>query len=102
MQAQTLTSKGELLLELNGKTVTRTVKEITPHGVRLQMNDEGQTTGKYNAGIVNTVNVFLKTDGTQEWESKGINTTRDGDLVVISGRGMGDWPTPLQAPSRAN
>ncbi len=94
MQAQTLTSKGELLLELTGKTVTRTVKEITPHGVRLQMNDEGQTTGKYNAGVINTVNVFLKTDGTHEWESKGIQTTRDGDFVVVSGRGTGRMANP--------
>ncbi len=94
MQAQTLTSKGELLLELTGKTVTRTVKEITPHGVRLQMNDEGQAAGRYNAGFINTTNVFLKTDGTNEWENKGIQTTKDGDFVIVSGRGTGRMAGP--------
>ncbi len=97
MQAQTQMSKGELLYEIQGKTVTRTVKEITPHGVRLQMNDEGQATGKYNAGMINTVNVFLKPDGTNEWENKGIQTTRDGDFVVVSGRGTGRMANPTTA-----
>ena len=87
-------SKGELLFEIQGKTLARTVKEITPHGVKLQMNNEGQSTGKFSAGQVNTVDVFMKTDGTQEWESKGIGTTREGDFVAVSGRGTGRMANP--------
>lgn len=89
MQAQTLTSKGELLLDVQGKIVTRTVQEITPHGVRVQMNVEAQATGKYNAGIINTITAFLKPDGTSEWESRAIHTTREGDFIIASGRGTG-------------
>ena len=59
-------SKGELLFEIQGKTVSSTIKEITPHGIRLEMNDEGQTTGKINGGALNTISVFLKPDGTNE------------------------------------
>ena len=36
-------------------------------GVRMQINDEGQATGKFNANTINTVNVFLKTDGTNTY-----------------------------------
>ncbi len=87
-------ARGELLFEIQGKTVTRTVKEITPHGVKLQMNDEGQSTGKVNAGLINTVDVFMRTDGTQDWESKGIQTSRDGDFIAVSGRGTGRMASP--------
>src|SRR6266571_6874617 len=93
MQAQTQVSKGELLFEISGKTVSRTIKEITPHGVRLQLNDEGQTTGKLNANQMNTINVFLKPDGTNEWEGKPLINTREGDMVVVSSREQGLWLT---------
>src|SRR6267143_277656 len=43
MQSTTQMSKGELLFEIQGKTVSSTIKEITPHGIRLEMNDEGQS-----------------------------------------------------------
>jgi len=94
MQAQTQMSKGELLFEVQGRTVSRTIKEITPHGVRMQMNDEGQITGRVNAGQINTVNLFLKSDGTNEWESKGLVNTKEGDMVVISARGTGQMANP--------
>ncbi len=66
-------------------------------GVTLQINDEGQATGKYNASLIRTVTVFLKTDGTSEWETKGIQTTREGDVVVVSGRGTGRNTGPTTA-----
>ncbi len=87
-------TKGELLLEIQGKTVSRTIKEITPHGVKLEMNNEGQCTGKLNANELNTINVFMKPDGTNEWENKGILNTRDGDMVVVSSRGTGHMSSP--------
>lgn len=58
-------------------------------GVRLEMNDQGQATGKYTANVMETVTVFQKTDGTSDWEAKGIQTTKDGDFIVASGRGTG-------------
>ena len=97
MQAQTAKMKGELLFEVQGKTVSRTIKEITPHGVRMQMNDEGQITGKLNAGQINTVNIFMKPDGTNEWEAKGMLNTREGDMVAVSARGTGQMANPSAA-----
>jgi hypothetical protein len=89
MQAQTQMAKGELLYEIQGKSVSWTVKEITPHGVKMQMNDQGQSTGKVNAGLISTIDMFMKTDGNQEWESKGIQRTPEGDMIAVSGRGTG-------------
>lgn len=74
--------------------MSQTIKEITPHGVRMEINDQGQVTGKFNGNSLNTVNVFLKPDGTNEWEGKGIQTSRDGDMVVISSRGTGHMSSP--------
>ena len=66
-------------------------------GVRLQMNDEAQVSGKYNAAHIETVTVFLKPDGNNEWETKAIDNTREGDMVVITGRGTGRSTTPTSA-----
>lgn len=89
MQAQTTKMKGELLFELKGKTVTRTIKDISPNGVKIEMNDTGEIKGKYNAAHIETVNVLLKTDGTNEWETKAIDTTKEGDMIVSWGSGKG-------------
>ena|SRR5215467_1362643 len=94
MQAQAQISKGELLFEVSGRTVSRTIKEITPHGIALQMNDESQTTGKLTANSINTINIFLKADGTNDWEGKGLLNTREGDMVVVSSRGTGQMANP--------
>lgn len=87
-------AKGELLFEIQGKTVSSSVKEITPHGLRMEMNDESQTSGKFNGQGINTVNVFLKPDGTNEWEGKGFQTSREGDMIVMSSRGTGRMASP--------
>lgn len=94
MQATTQVAKGELLFELQGKTSSWTIKEITPHGVKMQMNDEARSTGKLNGAQINTVDAFMKTDGTQDWESRALLNTPEGDMVIVSGRGTGRRPNP--------
>lgn len=95
MQAQ----KGELLGELKGKTITWTVKAITQDGINIDSNDEGQFTGRWNAGHVETVDVWFKKDGTTPWSIKGFQATPEGDLIVVTGggdrkqtgQGTGEW-----------
>ena len=65
-------------------------------GVRLESNGQGQFSGKYSATDLTTVTVFLKTDGTSDWESKAIETTNEGDVVVINGRGTGKATSPTE------
>jgi hypothetical protein len=51
MQTQTRTA--EVLGEIRGKTVSRTIKDITPLGVRLELNNEGKFVGgKYVANHI--------------------------------------------------
>ncbi len=95
MQAQA--EKGEILGEFHGKTVTTTIKETTPMGVRIETNDQGEGTGKFNSTFMQTVSIFLKTDGTSEWEGKGIQTTKEGDFIVVNGRGKGRNTGPTTA-----
>jgi hypothetical protein len=93
---QTQTQTGELLGEIRGKTVTRTIKEITPLGVRLELNNEGKFVGgKYVANRIETVSVFQKLDGSLEWESRAIDVTAEGDTIVSSGRGTGKATGPV-------
>jgi len=96
MQTQTQAQKtGELLGEIRGKTVSRTIKDITPLGVGLELNDEGKFVGgMYVANHIETVNVFQNLDGTMQWESKSLQMTTEGDTVVISGRGTGKATGP--------
>ena len=87
--AQTEKTKGELLIELHAKGTSTTIKEISPNGVKLEINDTGQVKGRYDAAHIETVNVFYKTDGSDEWETKAIHTTKEGDFIVIWGNGKG-------------
>jgi hypothetical protein len=59
--------KGELVGEIRAKVVSRTIKELTLLGVKLEINGEGGLTGnKLNSKHLETVSEFLKSDGTFE------------------------------------
>jgi hypothetical protein len=102
MQTQTQAT-GELLGEIRGKTVTRTIKDITPLGVRLEINNEGKFVGgKYVSNHVETVSIFQNLDGTFEWEAKGLDVTNEGETVVTSGRGTGKATGPATILAEGN
>jgi hypothetical protein len=44
-----------------------------------------------------TVSVFQKPDGTNEWEVKAIETTPEGDFIAVIGRGRGKSTGPTTA-----
>src|SRR5579864_4873266 len=100
MQTQTQKQTGELLGEIRGHIVSRSIKDITPSGVRFELINEAQFVGgKYTATHLETVNMFQKIDGTLTWESKAVETTAEGDFAAINGRGNGKLtgPTTLWA-----
>lgn len=50
------------------KTITTSVKEITPFGVRQELNWQGEVAGgKFSASVTGTTKVDLKSDGTYDW-----------------------------------
>jgi hypothetical protein len=87
--------KGELIGEAHGKSVTTTIRDISPLGVSISSNGTGQFTGKYAASQMETVNVSMNTDGISSvFDTKTIQNTLDGDFVVISSRGVGKSTGP--------
>ena len=87
MQSQQQT-KGEVIAELRGKTDSFSIKDIGANGIKIENNDVGQITGKYQADFMETVSIHMKTDGTSEWEGKGIQIAGK-DMVVATGHGKG-------------
>jgi hypothetical protein len=88
LQAQVERTKGELKGEFHGKRITATIKEISPSGVRMEHNQEGEIKeGKFDARFMQTTSFLLKSDGIMEWETKGIASTKEGDTVAYWGNG---------------
>ena len=81
-------SKGDVIAELRGKNDSFSIKDISSSGVKLENNDVGQITGKYQGNFMETVSIHMKTDGTSEWESRGIQMVGK-DMVVVTGHGKG-------------
>jgi hypothetical protein len=96
-QAQPINKKGELIGELRGKTITTTVKAISPFGVTLSSNGTGQFTGKYAASDIETMTVYLNRDGSVQYEVKAIQNTMEGDMVIVTSRGHGKSTGPTTA-----
>jgi hypothetical protein len=93
MQSQN--TKKELLGEARAKIVSQTIKELTPFGVKIETNGEGSLTGPHlNAKLIETINIFQKTDGTFEWEDKAIIATIEGETIITAGRGTGKATGP--------
>jgi len=88
-QTQFLNKKGELIGQLRGKTVTTTVKAVSPFGVKLSSNGTGQFTGKYAAAQTETIDLSWNNDGTVQYEVKAFQTTMEGDFVVMTSVGHG-------------
>jgi len=93
--AQYAEAKEELILEYKMKTTTRAVKDFMPSGVRSESNFEGDVKGRYTARCIATVIGLTKLDGTAEYEGKEIDTTSDGDVILLTfnGRGRPENPT---------
>lgn len=93
MQSQN--TKNELLGEARAKVISQTIKELTPLGVKIETNGEGSLTGSHlNAMLIETINIFQKTDGTFEWEDKAIMTNVEGETIFAAGRGSGKATGP--------
>ena len=93
MQASTQKAKGELIAEIKGKTHSWTIKEVNQSGVKMEMNEEGTITGKYQANFMETNSIHMKPDGTSTWEGRGIQNS-GADMVVVTGHGTAKNTSP--------
>jgi hypothetical protein len=94
LESQHAEAKEELLLELKAKNTTRTVKDFSPEGIRLEDNLEGESKGVYNASFYGTINLLAKPDGTIDYEVRQIDTTSDGDTVLLYFKGKSIIESP--------
>ncbi len=81
--------KGDPVLETHGKIQGITILDITQSGIKMQINQQGQSKGKYSSNDISTVTVVNNADGTSTWETKGIQNTHDGDMLAVWGSGTG-------------
>jgi hypothetical protein len=104
MKSETMMEKGELIAQVQEKIMTTTIKEATPFGVKLELNVAGQVAGTlYNGQHIETINLYQKPDGTFEGEARAIETTPEGDVLVILFKGTGrpTGPTTVASSSQA-
>ncbi len=88
-----LMEKKEMLAEIKEKTNAIIIKEFSQDGAMIQYNSTGEVKGKYHANHVETTDVKMKIDGTNEWETKAIEMTKEGDVVMVTGKGTGQQNT---------
>ena len=65
------------------------MKEFSQDGVKIQSNAMGKVTGKYSGRHLETIDILQKQDGSNQWESRIIETTIDGDVILIVAKGTG-------------
>lgn len=88
-------SEEEFLSELAEKTTSVTIREFTPEGVRMTYNLQGTVKGQYGAAHLETVDAMFKPDGTYEFESRGLDQTTDGDMILVRAKGIGKTISPM-------
>jgi hypothetical protein len=94
MESQHADANEELLLELKSKNTTRSVKDFSPEGIRLESNLEGEAKGVYNATFYATITMLVKPDRTIDYEVRQIHTTSDGDTVLVYYKGKSIIESP--------
>jgi hypothetical protein len=95
MEAQYMEAKEELLLESKAKNTTRTIKDFSPAGIKLEDNFGRESKGVYSATLYGTINALVKPDGTIDYEVRQIDTTSDGDAILLyfKGKSIRESPT---------
>lgn len=82
------------MLEIKEKTDVVIIKEFRPDGATIEYNSSGEVKGeKYHATHVETTDVKMNIDGTNEWESRAMEMTKEGDVVMVQGKGTGQGNT---------
>ena len=81
--------KENMIADIKEKVAVIIIKEFNKDGAMMQYNSSGEVKGKYHGSHVETVDVNLKMDGSNTWEAKAMETTKEGDVVMIIGKGTG-------------
>lgn len=85
----------QLLIELKGRNTTRTIKDFTAEGIKLENDLEGEITGIYDATYYATIDALIKPNGTIDYTTRQIHTTGDGETILctFTGTSIRESPT---------
>jgi uncharacterized protein YkvS len=81
--------KRDELAEIKEKATAIIIREFKPDGAVVQYNSMGEVKGKLHGNHMETVDVNYKMDGTNDWEVKAMEMTKEGDVIMITGNGTG-------------
>jgi hypothetical protein len=84
-----LMEKKDMIAEIKERANAVIIKEFNPDGAMIEYNSSGVVKGKYHANHLETADVKMKMDGTHEWEIRAMEMTKEGDVVMITGKGTG-------------
>jgi hypothetical protein len=81
--------KREPIAEIKEKVDALIIKDFNQNGAMLQYNSSGDVKGRIHGIHMETTDVNLKMDGTMDWTVRAIETTKDGENIMITGNGTG-------------
>jgi hypothetical protein len=84
----------KLLLDLTSKNTTRSIKDFSSEGIKLESNLEGTAKGVYDATFYATITMLVKPDRTIDYEARQIHTTSDGDTILVYYKGQSIVESP--------
>ena len=84
-----LMEKQDMLAEIKEKVNAIIIKEFNKDGAMMQYNSMGEVKGRYHGSHIETVDIMLKMDSTNEWEVRAMEMTKESDIVMITGKGTG-------------
>src|ERR1051325_7480972 len=81
-------------LTIRSKVTLNRILEATSNSVKIEMNEEGNITGRYGGIQLDTMESTANPDGSSTWSGKFMHMTNKGDMIVASGSGTGDPASP--------
>lgn len=85
--------KREPIAEIKEKIDAIIIKEFDQNSAMLQYNSSGDVKGRYHGIHMETSDVNFKMDGTMDWQIHALESTKEGDAIMITGNGTGMMET---------
>src|SRR5690348_4941950 len=81
-------------LTVRSKVTLSRILEATSNSVKIEINEEGSITGRYTGSQIDTIENLANSDGSSTWSGKFMHMTNKGDVIVATGTGTGEPPSP--------
>lgn len=72
-------------LTIRTKVKLSRILEVTNNSLKIEINDKGAITGRYNGTQLGTIDNTTNEDGTSSRSGKFMQATNRGDMIVATG-----------------